>query len=176
VDFGRKFTYISVTMAMDVYQYYKTNLIIWISILSGVVVLMVMVVAMNYGQFLYEYNFTALASEGIYILAIGLACTILFLKRSVFRLDKILDRGSVLATVIEKKNYIFSQLRRNYIIIWVLSEILGILGFIFYLFTSDLRNSILFSAVSIFSLVTNFPSKRMIRICLENINPAEQFL
>jgi hypothetical protein len=163
-------------MAMDVYQYYKTNLIIWISILAGVVVLMMMVLVMNYGQFFYEYNNTALASEVIYILALSLACIILFLKRSVFRLDKLLDRGSVLATVAERKNYVFSQLRRNYIIIWVLSEILGILGFIFYLFSSDLRNSILFTAVSIFSLVTNFPSKRTIRICLENINPSEKFL
>ena len=163
-------------MAFDLYRYQKTNLIIWISILSGVVVLTALALVLDYGQIFYEYYNQALVSEIIFIFAIGLACVILFLKRSVFRLDKLLDRASALAQVDQKENYVLSHVRRNYIILWILSEILGILGFIFYLITSDLRNCILFSAVSIFSLLTNFPYKRTIRICLENINPAEPSL
>jgi hypothetical protein len=157
-------------MAIDLNSYQRTNLIIWISILTGVILLTILALALNRWLIFAEYYNSAWLSEIIFITAIGLAFLILFLKRSVFRLDRILEQSSVLTPIARRENYVLDRVRRNYLIIWILSEVFVILGFIYYLFTSDLRNFILFAAVSIFSLATNFPYKEKIRICLENIN------
>jgi hypothetical protein len=156
-------------MSVTIESYQKTNRIIWVAISSGIILLTVIILVFdNLNLFYAEYNL-ALISKILFVAAIAAAIAILILKRTVFRLDRILERSSAFTQTGERVNYVLAQLRRNYLILWTLAESIGTIGFVYYIFTADMQNYLLFAAVSIFSLVSNFPNKETIRISLENL-------
>jgi len=154
---------------IDIDNYQKVNLILWIAILSGVIVLTVIALVINKLQpFEQDLNLTVM-TEILFGLAIVIAIAILVLKRSIFRVGKIIEQSSGLPQPEAKVNFVLTQLRRNYIIVWALAEAIGTIGFVYYIITSNLQNYLLFALVSIFSLASNFPAKDTIRNCLANL-------
>jgi uncharacterized membrane protein YdcZ (DUF606 family) len=150
-------------------SYQKVNLILWIAILSGIIILTVIALLLNKFQPFQEDFNLPLITEILFGMAIVIAIAILVLKRSIFRLDKIVVTGSGLLPIETQVNYVLAQLRRNYIILWALAEAIGTIGFVYYIITSNLHNYLLCALVSIFSLASNFPRRDTINNCLANL-------
>ena len=156
-------------METDIKSYNKINRIIWFSILIVMILLTVVVFILNRLQVFEQIPEMLTVGEILFMGAVALAIAILILKRSVFRLDKITATALKRNNQEESEIFALQQIRRNYIILWMLSETIGIVGFIFYIFTVNFVNYLLFIVVSLYSLAINFPREEIIRICLENL-------
>lgn len=156
-------------MEADIKNYNNINRIIWISILSVMVLLTIVVFIFNRLQVFVQIPGMIKVGEILFIVAIALGFAILLLKRSVFRLDQIIAKALTKNNQAESEIFMLQQIRRNYIILWMLSEMIGLIGFIFYIFTVNFIYFLLFMAVSIYSLAINIPREGTIKICLENL-------
>jgi hypothetical protein len=156
-------------MSTDLNVYQKTNRMIWISIITGVIILTGIVLVFNRLQIFYTIPNITVVGEILFLIALGLGIAILVLKRTMFRLDKVLEQGLALTDTARQENFVLVKIRRNYIVLWLLAEMIGLLGFIFYLFTADLQNYLLFAVVSLYSLVINYPREQLIKIVLTNL-------
>ena len=77
-------------------------------------------------------------------------------------------------SLIKKSNkdishFILSKIRRNYIIIWSLAEIICLIGFINYIFAVNFQTYLVFAIVSIYSILINFPRQKLAEQCLEKL-------
>jgi hypothetical protein len=151
-------------------SYQKVNIIIWSAILCSLVLLTIVVLILDkLQQVPASFGFPIL-SNLLFILAILLAVAILILKITFFRLDRILQGSSRLAETAEKVTHVLTELRRNYIILWVLADLIGTIGFVYYIYTGFLQNYLLFVLVSVFSLFGNFPNKSTVQACLNSLD------
>jgi hypothetical protein len=150
----------------DVTQYHRTNVLIWVSILLFVIILTVIAYVLNSSETMLPEQETAQINQVLFLLAVIIAFGILFFKRSLFNPSKIIEAPSD-QSLPQKINLALSKLRRNYVIVWALGEAIGIIGLINYMLTINHQYLLVFSVVSVYSILINMPRVVVAEKCIE---------
>jgi len=155
-------------MSQDLNLFNKTNVIIWVSILIGMVVLSIVVFVLDQGNTFTPIPQAQGVNQLLFVLAVVFAFGILMLKRTAFLPQKIVTRV-VHRSGEDKNNAILNLIRRNYIIVWVLAELICIMGFINYIFAVNFQSYLVFAIVAIYSVLINYPRQYLAEICIERL-------
>ena len=150
----------------DLKQYHKINVILWGSILIFVIILTLLAYFFDSMNTLRALEGAAQINQIMFLIAVVLAFGILFFKRSLFNPKRIIETPFE-KSLEEKTNLVLSKLRRNYIIVWAMGEAIGILGFVNYIMTTDLQYLLVFSVVSVYSIIINIPRIAIAERCVE---------
>ena len=141
-------------------NYYKTNMIIWLAIIIG----MIMLIGITY--FIDQANTFQPIAESLevknvlFALILISALAVLFLKRSLLDFGKIYSKMESLNSA-EKKSAFFNKLRANYIIIWAISELIIVIGFVEYVLICDYKSFLLYAIIGLYAIAVNFPKKSL---------------
>jgi MFS family permease len=147
-------------------QYHKINVILWGSILSFVVILTFLAYFLDSMNTLQSVENAGQINQILFLIAVIIAFGILFFKRSLFNPKKLIETP-VEKSLEERTSLVLAKLRKNYIIVWAMGETIGILGFINYSMTTDLQYLLVFSVVSIYSILINLPRLAVAERCVE---------
>jgi hypothetical protein len=147
-------------------QYQRTNVLIWVSILTFVIILTVLAYVLDSTRTMQPVQNAEQINQVLFLLAVVIAFGILFFKRSLFNPRKIIENTSE-KSLSERINLALSKLRRNYIIVWAMGESIGIIGFINYMVTIDIQYLLVFSVVSVYSILINIPRVVFAEKCAE---------
>ena len=141
-------------------NYYKTNLIIWLAIIIG----MLMLIGFTY--FLDQSNVFEPAENApeikniLFALILISALSVMFLKRSFLDFRKIYAKIQKTEKS-EKKTAFFSKLRTNYIIIWALSESIILIALVEYVLICEFKSFMLYAIIGLYAIGINFPRKSL---------------
>jgi len=147
-------------------HYQRTNVLIWISILSFVIILTVLAYIIDSAGTMQPVQDANQINQVLFLLAVVIAFGILFFKRSLFNPRKIIESTSE-KSIPEKINLALSTLRKNYIIVWAMGESIGVIGFVNYMVTIDIQYLLVFSVVSVYSILINMPRIVFAEKCVE---------
>jgi len=154
---------------MDITEFHKKNMIIWGAILLG----MIAISAVAY--FLENSLIFVPVPEGIaiknilFIIAILFAVAILYLKRSFLSPETVVAKAVNILPE-NPAEYVLLNIRKNYIILWALSELILFMGFVEYVFVVNFRSFLIYAVVGIYALVINIPKQSFNEKCLELLN------
>jgi len=147
-------------------HYQRTNVLIWISILSFVIILTLLAYIIDSAGTMQPVQDANQINQVLFLLAVVIAFGILFFKRSLFNPRKIIESTSE-KSIPEKINLALSTLRKNYIIVWAMGEAIGVIGFVNYMVTIDIQYLLVFSVVSVYSILINMPRIVFAEKCVE---------
>ena len=150
----------------NIKQFHRTNVLIWISILSFVIILTALAYFLDSSNTMLPAQDAAQINQVLFLLAVVIAFGILFFKRSLFNPRKIIESPSE-KSLPEIINLSLSKLRRNYVIVWAMGETIGVIGFVNYMLTIDIQYLLVFSVVSVYSILINMPRIVFAEKCVE---------
>jgi hypothetical protein len=151
---------------VDLNSFQKTNLIIWSSIVSGMIILSIVVVILDQFNTFVPVKNAYQINQIIFMIAVVFAGAILVFKRSFYLPHKVVS-PSIRNKKAEKEKAVLNRLRRNYLIIWSLAEGICLVGFINYVFTANWRSYLIFIVVSTYAMLINLPRNYQAEKCLE---------
>ena len=147
-------------------NYYKTNLIIWLAIIIGMLMLIGITYFLDQSNTFQPVAETLEVKNVLFALILVSALAVLFLKRSFLDFGKIYAKVQSLIDS-EKRSAFFSKLRSNYIIIWAISESILMIGFIEYILICDIQSFLLYAVIGLYAIGVNFPRKSLFKNHLE---------
>jgi hypothetical protein len=147
-------------------QYHRTNILIWGAIISFVIILTLLAYYLDSSNTLLPAESAAQVNQVLFLMAVVIAFGILFFKRSLFNPKKIIE-SPIEKPLPEKIDFVLARLRRNYVIVWAMGEIIGVIGFVNYMFTVDIQYLLVFTVVSIYSILINMPRISVAESCME---------
>ncbi len=139
-------------------NYYKTNLIIWLAIIVGMIMLIVATYFFDQNNIFQPLAESVELKNVLFALILISALAVLLLKRSFLDFDKVYSKIDS-ANNQEKKSIYFNKLRTNYIIIWAISESIIIIGFVEYVLICDYQSFLLYAVIGLYAIAVNFPKK-----------------
>lgn len=143
-------------------KFHQTNRILWAVGLIFMVIISAVVFYLDSSIYIKPSQDQKLISDVSFIAALVITITIFIFKRSFFQPVKLVygkDKVNIKQVLI--------TIRRRYLIIWVLAEVILLLGFIQYLMTVNIRQFIILGVVSLYSLTINYPQKKLAEKCEE---------
>jgi hypothetical protein len=155
-------------MSQDLISFNKTNVILWGAILTGIVILSIIVFVLDQSQTFTPIPVAQNVNQILFIVAVIFAFGILILKRSIFSPHKIIAYA-VKMTNEEKTRIVLARIRRNYIVVWAMAEVICLIGFLNYIFTVNFQAYLVFAIVSIYSVIINFPRQNLANQCIEQL-------
>jgi hypothetical protein len=155
-------------MSQDLISFNKANVILWGAILTGIVILSLIVFILDQSQTFSPIPVAQNVNQILFIVAVIAAFGILILKRSIFLAHKIVAYAVKKETE-DKTQIILNRIRRNYILVWALAEVICLIGFLNYIFTVNFQTYLVFAIVSIYSVVINFPRQNLADQCIEQL-------
>lgn len=141
-------------------NYYKTNLIIWLAIIIGMLMLIGITYFLDQSNTFQPVAETLEVKNVLFALILVSALAVLFLKRSFLDFGKIYAKVQSLIDS-EKRSVFFSKLRSNYIIIWAISESIIMIGFVEYILICDFKSFMLYAIIGLYAIGINFPRKSL---------------
>jgi len=150
-------------------NYHKTNIIIWVAILSFVVILILLGYFIDSSSKMVPAINAAQVNQVLFLMAVVIAFGILFFKRSLFNPRKLIENSSE-KSFSEKIDFVLARLRRNYVIVWAMGETIGVIGFVNYMVTVDFQYLLVFAVVSIYSILINMPRISVAESCMDLVN------
>ena len=156
---------LSMEVDVNLKHYQKINVLIWGSIISFVLILTFLGYSLDRSDSMSPVESTAQINQIMFLFAVIIAFGILFFKRSLFHPRKIIEKLSDQSPG-EKISQALARLRKNYIIVWAMGETIGIIGFINYMITIDVQYLLVFSVVSIYSILINMPRISLAEMCV----------
>jgi len=147
-------------------NYYKTNLIIWMAIMIGMIILVGVTYFLNQSNTFIPIVEIIEVKNVLFILILIAALTILLLKRSFLNFEKVYTKVESITTS-DKKIAYFNRLRRNYIIIWALSESIILLGFVEFILLVKHSSFEWFAIIGLYAIAINYPKKSLFQNHLE---------
>jgi len=175
---------------------YRVNRVLWIGIFAGIVTLLLI------GYFLAKSGVVAPAetatgkdplSNVFLIIAIILLYLVFHMKRTYLNPKKLIWRArkkKIDITNVDVSDFVaefgtnadvllkaLMLLRRYYMVIWSLANVVALLGFIEFAVSGQLRVLGIYGVVSLYSMLVNYPSFGIIEQChnvlqLEDLDPA----
>lgn len=158
----------------DSENYYKTNLIIWLAIIFGMLILIGITYFLDLSNTFEPLAETLEVKNVLFALILISALAVLFLKRSFLDFDKIYSKIQTVDSE-EKKSTFFNKLKSNYIIIWAISESIIIVGFVEYVLICDYQSFLLYAVIGLYAIAVNFPKKSLFEKYLELLAEKEGF-
>ena len=142
-------------------NFHKTNMTLWGAVLGGVIILSLVVYYLHSSAAVTPLPESQDVAQLMFFAAVILAIGILFLKRSVLSPAKTIKRAKKLAEE-QVEPFVLNKIRRNYIIIWAMAELICLIGFFNYIMLADIQNYLIFAVVSIYSLLINMPREALV--------------
>jgi hypothetical protein len=155
-------------MSHDLKIFHKTNVFIWATIIAAMIVLSLVVFILDQQKSFVPIPEAVGVSKILFIVAVVLAFGILILKRTAFLPQKIVSR-TVKKAAEDKTRIILNIIRRNYIVVWAVAELICLIGFITYIFTVNFQSYLIFAVVGIYSVLINFPRQYLAEGCIERL-------
>ena len=154
---------------LDFKTFNKLNFIIWLTIVSSIIILSIVVFILNYFEIDKVFDGQLFIEKILFIIAIAIALTIIIFKRSIFLPANIVKnvRDDAESRRVE---ILLAKIRRNYIIVWSLGELIAIIGLIDYIFFVHLNSYLVYFVVSIYSVLINIPKLEKVEKCFELLN------
>lgn len=149
-------------------QYHRINILIWGAIISFVIILTLLGYFLDSSNTMFPAESAAQVNQVLFLMAVVIAFGILLFKRSLFNPKK-LANSPIEMTLQEKTDLVLARLRRNYVIVWAMGETIGVIGFVNYMVTTDIQYLLVFSVVSIYSILINMPRQSVAESCMELI-------
>lgn len=140
-------------------SFHKTNMTLWGAVLSGVIILSAVVYYLHSSETMTAIPDSQDVAQIIFIAAVVLAIGILFLKRSALSPAKVVQNAKEASN---PEVYVMNKIKRNYIIIWGIGELICLLGFFNFIMLADIQNYLIFAVVSIYSLLVNMPREALL--------------
>ncbi len=161
---------------------YRVNRILWLAVLMGILTL----IGVGYflhanGTIVSDYQAHNNVSTIFLIIAIVLLYIVFHLKRTYLTPKKLIwrarrkkvdftapDVADVVAEFGEKADVLIKTLmllRRYYMVIWSIANLITLLGFVEFVITGQFRVLATYGIVSLYSLLINFPSFKLIERC-----------
>jgi len=154
---------------------HRVNRTLWLSILSGVLILVVISLFFYWGNILdmAVVRPQYLVDQILLFLVFALLLLIMYVKRNYLQLNKIIERAQrrdlsitssdvtdLVSTFGKETNLLAKALiimRRYYMVIWSAADLIVIIGFIQYILTMTFKSFAIYTAAGILSLIINFP-------------------
>ena len=146
-------------------QFHKTNKILWIGILCGMIILSGIIFYLDSYLFIKPHKDQKMISDIVFLLALIFAIAIFIFKRSFFQPMKLVSGLGK-----DKTTAVMLSIRRRYMIIWALAELILLLGFIQYILTANFNQFIILGIVSFYSIFINKPQEKLFEICKEYLS------
>ena len=147
-------------------KFIRNNFVIWVSIVLGMGVMCIVTFALYISQTFTPIQEVTQIKNVLFLMAIILAVGILFLKRSFFATHTIVDKIRT-STIENHEHFLLRRLRKNYIILWILGEMILILGFIEFVLIADFNSFLIYAVVGLYAVLINFPRKTLVAKSLE---------
>ncbi|NOX88351.1 MAG: hypothetical protein GXO77_04935 [Calditrichaeota bacterium] len=176
------------TFRKKVRHLYRVNRILWIGIFSGVVTLILVGLILHQFGSIVPQGAQAKSSIGtiFLIIALVLLYLVFYMKRTYLEPKKLIIRAqkkTLEVTSVDLADFIaeFGEkadvmaktlilLRRYYMVIWSIANLITLLGFIEFVVTGEIRILMIYGVVSLYSLIINYPSFGIIERCYEKLN------
>jgi len=164
---------------------HRINRVLWISVLAGMVVIFFVALAFRINGLIDSQIIQVNPkSDNLFLLiTIGLLFLILYLKRHYLLPDKIVLRAkkkqNVEATgdlaefsrefgnAVEPIVKALILLRRYYMLVWSVANLILLLGFIAFILAGQFQTFLVYTVVSFYSIVINFPSFKKIEAIVD---------
>lgn len=162
---------------------HRVNRLLWIAILANILILTVIVIILWYFNILTEPLLVNLKTfnDILLIIVIVLLFTIMYLKRTYLLPSRLVDRANRKELHIQSTDVVdFIQefgrqaniivkvliiMRRYFMVIWSIANLVVLIGFISFIFSLSLRNFIIYGIVALYSLLINFPRFSIVENC-----------
>ncbi len=162
---------------------YRVNRVLWISVFSGVVMLLLVGYLFYYWDTIPGDQTSTTTGLGnvVMMVAIGLLFIVFHMKRTYLDPRKLVWRAKnkkLQITSVDLADFIaqFGQtadtmaktlilLRRYYMVIWSIANLITLLGFIEFILSGQIKVLLVYGVVSIYSLLINYPSFKIIEQC-----------
>ena len=117
-------------------QFHKINNLLWLGIIVFIIILSGITVYLDSVYYIKPMSDQKLVSDIFFVLALILAIGIFFIKRSFFTPHKLIAAVEH-EPMAEKKLILLTRIRRNYLIVWAMGELIFLLGFMQYILTAN---------------------------------------
>jgi uncharacterized membrane protein YedE/YeeE len=144
----------------------KTNNLLWLGIILFIIILSGITVYLDSVYYIKPIQNQKLISDLFFVMALILAIGIFIIKRSYFHPIKLVTAVQQ-ESESEKQIKLLNRIRRNYMVVWVMGELIFILGFMQYLLTANFRQFLILGIVGLYSLLINKPNERLLNKCDE---------
>ena len=152
----------------DLKVFHRSLMLIWVAIISGVVIITFLAFTMQSMNVMTATPQAEAINQVLFLVAVALAFAILFFKRSLFLPEKIVSTLPEKSSIV-KTELVLMRLRRNYITVWALGEAIALIGFVDYVFTGNSQYFLVYTVVSIYSVLVNMPRLVIAEKCFELI-------
>jgi hypothetical protein len=154
---------------MNNQQFHKINLLLWLSIIVFMLILGGIVLYLDSSYYIKPHENQKIISDVFFLIALVLAIAIFIFKRVFFLPVKLVESVEQVKES-EKLTEILARIRRNYLLIWAMAEIIFLSGFIQYIITVDFRQFLILSIVAFYSLLINKPQENLAVRCEEYLS------
>ena len=147
-------------------SFYRSNLIIWLAILSGMAILGIAAFVLNQIEAFTPMPQAMLYNKVLFLIAVILAIAILYLKRTRFIPSRIVKKVEEYPEE-NRFSALTAILRKNYMILWILAEAIFIIGFVDFILSVLFDSFLAYAVVGIYAFALNFPRKSLLLKCIE---------
>ncbi len=163
---------------------HRVNRVLWTALLSGMSILVLTAVLFKFGGFFQTVSPTvdSKADNVILLVTLALLFTVFYLKRHYLIPAKMVARahkkeisygsGDIADFVAEfgdKASVIARTLiimRRYFMLVWSVANVILLLGFIVFIAAGQFQTFLIYTVISAYSMIINFPSFKIIEQCM----------
>lgn len=148
---------------------HKLNRILWLAVFMGIILLLAIGFILQSISFFPASGAAAPGLSNLFLmLTVVLLVAVILMKRSLLYPPKL--AGKVLNDLTMNKDIpkpippqkMFSKavlkLRRYYLVIWSIADLIAIIGFVEYALTGNFGNYFIYIVVAVYSLAINYPA------------------
>ena len=162
-------------------KWHRKDRLIWIAILAGMLILTSIVLLLHQLEVIKEpvaKNPVEVNKIMLFVVFI-FAASIIILKRTLLVRDKLiysackklsinLDEadGEQKETVLKT---VFSRIQIFQLVIWIIADMIVIIGFLNYLFILSIQASVMYCVVGIYSMLISYPKLSLLESCYYRI-------
>ncbi len=164
-------------------QLNRANIVLWGAILSGMLIL---VIAAYLFKTFGILDFPAVRDTGIFrnvflMIILILLFVILYIKRSLLTAEKITEKAQTSPAAAEADAMLplvqhfgtnsalllktVKLLRRYYLFVWTIADLIVVLGFVEYVLTLNFQSLMIYAIVGLYSLIINYPTVSLLEKC-----------
>lgn len=170
----------------ELLEFHQKNRITWFAILAGMLTLVILVVVFHTMD-LFRAPLTSklgMYNQLFLFVVFALAFLIIILKRIFFAPSQLVSaaRRKAHRQKVEDDaegrrqilRFALQRIRVFSLILWVLADLIVLVGFFSYLFLLSLQSFMIYAIVGLYSLAINYPRTGLLESCYEQIMPGDE--
>jgi len=162
-------------------EWHRKNKLVWIAILAGMLILTSVILLLHQLEVIKDpltINPVEVNKIMLFIVFI-IAALIIILKRTLLVRDKLINSACKKLTINLDEvdtdyketvlKTVFSRIQIFQMIIWIMADIIVIIGFLNYLFILSIQASLMYCIVAIYSMIISYPKLSLLEGCYYRI-------